>query len=427
MHAKKTTNSPTSLTLTITANEADLSPLKQRAVTRLGADLKLPGFRPGKAPQAVIEKNLDASALQAQVIEDAINFFYVEFAEQERLRPVSQPEISIKKFVPFTELEFDAKVDVISDIKLPDYTKIKKTAPKVAVTDKEIKDVIESLQQRMAEGKEVERAAKDGDRVTIDFKGVDTKGEAVNGAEGKDYPLTLGSNAFIPGFEENVVGVKPGEEKTFTIPFPKDYGVKALANKKVTFTITVKKIEELVVPKVDDDFASKAGPFKTLADLKRDIKAQLTAERKQEADRDFQQALIDEITSKTKVTIPDSLIEDQLDASEAEERQNLMYRGQTWEEHLKEEGVTAEEHRAKNRDKAEARVRASLMLSEVAEKEQIQVTPEELEIRMQLLKGQYQDPAMQAELEKPETRRDIANRILTEKTIEHLTQAVTKK
>lgn len=426
MQVKKTTNSPTSLTLTFTLAEADLTPVKELTVARLGKDVKLSGFRPGKAPKDLIEKSIDQAALQTEVLEDAINHFYMQAAQDQRLRPVSQPEVSIKKFVPFTNLEFDAKVEVIGAVKLPDYKKLKKTRPVVKVTEKDIADVLKSLQQRLAKREEVKRAAKAGDQVTIGFKGVNEKGEPVNGAEGKDYPLTLGSNSFIPGFEDNVIGMKPGDEKTFTIPFPKDYGVKALAGKKVTFTVNADKVEELSEPKLDDKFAAEAGPFKTLVDLKADVKTQLTAERQQEADGKFQQELIEEISAKSTVTIPDVLVEEQLDAAEREERQNLMYRGQTWEEHLKEEGVTEKEHRARNKTKAESRVKASLVLSEISELEKIDVTAEELDLRMQLLRGQYQDPAMQAELDKPETRRDIASRLLTEKTVFALVDAVTK-
>jgi trigger factor len=420
MHVKKTNNSPTSVTLSFVGNKADLSPIKQQTVARLGRDLKLSGFRPGKAPTAIIEKNLDQSVLQTEVIEEAINSFYVKGLDEYRLRPVSRPEVSIKKFVPFTTLEFETKADVIGEITLPDYTKIKKAKPTTKITEKEVAVVVKSLQTRLAERKDVDRAAKNGDQVMIDFKGVDDKGEPVNGAEGKGYPLVLGSNTFIPGFENNIIGMEPAQENTFTIKFPKDYNVAALASKDVTFTVTATTVQEIVEPEVNDEFAAKAGPFKTLAELTEDIKKQLTQEREIEAQHEYEQALIEEIASKSKVVIPDALIEEQLDVAEQEEKQNLVYRGQTWEEHLKQEGVTEKEHRDQNRDKAAMRVKAGLVLSEISEKEGLDVTPEELEIRIQLLKGQYQDAAMQTELDKPENRRDIGMRMLTEKTIEKL-------
>jgi trigger factor len=427
MQVKKTQNTPTSVTLSFQATQAEMAPIKQAAVLRLGQSLKLTGFRPGKAPAAIIEKNLDPNQLQSEVIEEVINYYYAEAIRNNNLRPVAQPEVSVKKFVPFTELEVEIKVAVVGEIVIPDYKKIKLAKPTVTLTAADISEVLNSLQERAADKQLVERAAKNGDEVIIDFKGTNAQGEPVNGADGKDYPLILGSNNFIPGFEENLVGLKAGDQKTFVLKFPKDYSVKALASKDVTFATTVNKVLELVSPKLDDDFAQKVGPFKTLKDLKDDIKKQLTIERQQASDRDYQNQLLEKITEKSKVAVPDVLIDEQLETAEREERQNLMYRGQTWEEHLKEEAVSEDEHRKRNRPNAETRVKAGLVLSEISDQEKLAVTPEELEERILLLKSQYQDAAMQTELDKPENRRDVAMRILSEKTIDKLVGYANKK
>jgi trigger factor len=272
----------------------------------------------------------------------------------------------------------------------------------------------------MAERIEASRAAKNGDEAVIDFAGRDEKDKPVNGAEGKDYPLILGSNTFIPGFEEHLIGMKASDDKEFSITFPNDYGVAALQNKKVTFKVNLKKVQELKEPKLDDEFAKKAGPFKTLVDLKADVKKQLTAEREREAQTLRENEIIQKLVEKSSVEIPKILIDEQTERLEEEEKRNLVYRGQTWQEHLSEEGVTEEEHRARHKPDAELRVKAGLVLSEVAEREQITVQPEELEIRLQMLKGQYTDPAMQSELNKPENQREIASQLLTEKTIAKL-------
>jgi trigger factor len=323
--------------------------------------------------------------------------------------------------VPFETLEIEAEVEVVGEVKLPDYKKIKLAQKPVSVTAKDVDEVLANLRTRAAGKKAVTRAAKNGDQVTIDFKGVDAKtNEPIKGAEGQEYPLLLGSNAFIPGFEPNLVGLKPQAEKTFTITFPKNYGVKALQNRKVTFSVTVTKVEEVQAPKLDDAFAATAGPFKTLAELKADVKKQLTAEKEQQAEQTYLDELLGKITEKTKVAIPPVLIDEQIDRLVDEQKQNVVYRGQTWQEYLKDEGLTEEEYRNKRRPDAELRVRAGLALAEIAEREKVTLTPEELEIRMQLLKGKYKDPAMQAELDKPETRRDIASRMMTEKTIDKL-------
>lgn len=397
-----------------------MRPLKEHVLERFQSRIKLSGFREGKAPLSLVEKNVDPTQLQTEFLEEAINQMYVQAVNQERVRPVANPEVTLKKFVPFTTLEFEATVQVVGNITLPDYKKMKKTKPAVKIAAKDVTEVIDALKKRVAEKKDVDRAAKTDDQVWIDFKGFDDKGEPVKGADGKDYPLVLGSNTFIPGFEDNVVGMKANDEKTFTLKFPKDYGVAALANKDVTFTVNVTKVQEVVEPKVDEEFVAKVGPFKTVEALKEDIKQQLALERQQEADRKFENELIEEITAKAKVAVPKVLVDEQIDRIEREERQNLVYRGQTWQEHLDEEGVTAEEHREQKRSAAEERVKAGLVLSEISEVEEIDITPEELEIRIQLLKGQYQDKQMQVELDKPENRREILSRMLTEKTIEKL-------
>lgn len=426
MRIKKTFTTENEVTVTITVETRELAPIKDRVVAKLGRQVRLPGFRQGKAPAAILERNLDQNQLQTEVIEEAINTMYVQAMNAEGLRPVALPQISIKKFVPFTELEFEAQVEVIGEVKLPDYTKMKKTRPEVSITAKDIQEVLDSLRVRAASKQEVERAAKKKDEVTIDFAGKDSKGQPVQGADGKDYPLILGSNTFIPGFEDNLIGAKKGDSRSFTLTFPKTYGVKALANKKVTFDVTVKKVEELSEPPLDDAFAKKIGPFKNLTELKDDIKKQLTTERQYQADRDFESELVQEIAAKTKMVVPKSLVDEQITRLEQEEKQNLAYRGQTWQEHLQAEGVNEEEHRESKRGPATERVKAGLVLAEIAQKEKLSVTPEELEIRLQLLKGQYKDPAMQAELDKPENRADIESRLLTEKTVAKLVGYTTK-
>lgn len=420
--------SETKVQLTITADAEILAGAKKEAVAHVAKGLKLQGFREGKAPASLVEKSVDPATLQSEFLDIAMNRLYVQALEDNKLRPVAQPQVSVKKFVPFDTLEMEIEVEVVGAVKLADYKKVKLEKPTTKVTAKEIDEVIENLVTREAEKKDVDRAAKDGDEVTIDFRGVDTKTkEPIQGADGKAYPLVLGSNTFIPGFEPEIIGLKKGDEKTFDITFPKDYGVSALQNKAVTFTITVQAVKEVVRPKLDDELAAKVGPFKSVQELKEDIKKQLATEKEYQADREFADKLILKIAEESEVAIPAVLIEEQIDRMEQEERQNVMYRGQTWQEHLDSEGVTEEEHRNRMKKDAELRVKAGLVLSEVAEAEKLTITPEEIEIRMQLLKGQYPDPQMQAELDKPENRRDIVSRLLSEKTIAKLREYATAK
>lgn len=425
MQTKVTHPSSTEAVLTVIATTEELGSIKKHVLQDFQDKVKVPGFRAGHIPADVLEKHVDSNALSSEFLEHALEQLYPQALKTETLRVVDRPKIDLVKYVPFTELEFKATVPVIGKVKLADYKKVKLPKPVVKLTAKDVDEVLESLRGQLADRKDVDRAAKAGDTTYIDFKGVDSKGEPINGADGNDYPLTLGSDAFIPGFEDNVIGMKAGDEKTFTLTFPKDYGVKALANKKVTFTVTVTKVQEATKPKLDDEFAAKVGPFKTLADLKADIKTQVTLERQQQADREYESELVRKVSDKSTVEIPTVLVDEQIERIEQSERQNLVYRGQTWEEHLQEEGVTAEEHREQKRPEAESRVKASIVLAEIADAEGFDVTPAELENRIAQYKTQYKDAAMQAELDKPENRQDIASRILTEKTVAKLVQHAT--
>lgn len=421
MQVTRSNLSDTKVKLTLVADQQQLDTAKQQTLRALSKDIKLPGFRQGKVPLALVEKNANPSVLQQDFLERVMNAMYGQALDDEKLRPVAQPQVSVKKFVPFTTVEIEAEVDVIGPVKLMDYKKAKlaKDIPKVTAED--VKAVIKQLQTREAEHKDVERAAKDGDQVVIDFKGVDAKTkQPINGADGKKYPLVLGSNTFIPGFEPNLIGMKASEEKTFDITFPEDYGVVSLQKRNVAFTVTVHKVQEVVEPKADDDFAAKVGPFKTLNELKADIKKQLEVEKQHQADREYEEKLLNLVADKSEVAIPDSLIEAEIDRMEASERRDLAMRGQTWQEHLEADGVSEADHREKNREQALRRVKAGLVLAEIAEQEKVDVTREELDLRLQLLKGQYQDQAMQTELAKPENQREIASRLLTEKTIAKL-------
>lgn len=422
MHVTIKESSPTKVILTISASANDLSKYKADTLKRLAKEASAPGFRAGKVPPAVAEKQLDPNYLQGQVLEAAVNGLYVSAIRDNQIRVVSQPKVEVNKFVPFTDLSFTAEVDVIPSIKLPDYKNVKVKKRKVEITEKDVKEILDRIQQQGATYKDVTRPAKDGDRVTIDFTGKDNKGEPIANAQGKDYPLVLGSKSFIAGFEEQVTGLKKGAKKTFTLTFPKDYFAKAMAGKKVTFDIEIKKVEEGKLEKINDEFAKKISPtFKNLDELKADIRKQLNIERDHQANRQFEEDVVKAVAAKTKFALPEGLLEQQIDLLDKEFRQNLSKQGQILEDYLKNAGKTEDEYKQNElKPLAEERLKIGLILAEIAKAEAIKVSDEELQIRIKLLKGQHKDAQMQAELDKPENQQDIASRMVTEKTIAKL-------
>jgi trigger factor len=426
MNVKRTNKSETELTLTITVDEKELAILKQKAVKTLGSQMKLAGFRPGKAPATVVEKQIDQNKLQVEVLQDAIEEHYRSAATNENIKPLASPKIDVKKFVPFTQLEFEAEIEILPAVKLADYKKIKKTAPKVTVTEKEINDVIDNLRQRVSKKESVDRPAKNGDDVIIDFEGVNEKGDVVAGASGKDYALNLGSKTFIPGFEEGLVGLKQGDTKDLKLAFPKDYHAKNLAGTKITFKTTVSDVKEVVLPEADDKFASTVGPFKSLADLKKDIKDQLLEQKTQEESNKIKDEILEEIVKKSKIILPKTLVEDQIESLAQDMRQNLVYRGITLPEYIKQEGYKDESDWKQKalKPQAERRVSVGIVLAEIAEAEKLTVSDAELKERLALYQSQYQQQA--GDFNNPEMQREVLSRMLTEKTVDYLYAQATK-
>lgn len=425
MQVKRTDTSKNEVSLLISGDMVELEPVREHVLkSHFAKDIKIPGFRQGKAPLNLVEKNIDQSLFQSKFLDEALNGLFSAAVNQEKLRTVDQPKVEIKKFVPYTLLEFEAVVSVLGEVKLPDYKNIRlaKASPE-KVSSKDVDKVLDNIKTQLAEKKDVNRGAKDKDQVYIDFNGKDDKGKPVNGADGKNYPLLLGSDSFIPGFEDNLAGLKPGDEKTFTLKFPKDYSVRALASRNVTFSVNVIKVQELIEPKLDEEFAAKVGPFKSIEELREDISNQLRVERQNEADREYESNLLKEISSKSSLSIPEILIDDEVRKRLDDLKLNLSYRGQTLSEFLESENKTEDEYIEEVlKPEARDRLKASIILSEISELENIPLTNEEVDLRIQSLKGQYQDARSQAELAKPEARRDIASRMLAEKTIKKLTE-----
>ncbi len=428
MQITKKSISPTKVELVLVADQEQLESAKATVLKRLGKDVSLAGFRKGHAPVAMVEKAVDQNLLNQQVIDAVVNELFLAAVTQERLKAVGQPALELTKFVPFTALEAKATVEVVGEVKLADYKKFKFKLEKQQATKEDVQAVVEDLLARDAERKEVERAAKNGDEVVISFAGKDAKtGDPIEGGKGDKYPLVLGSNTFIPGFEPELVGLKKGDDKSFTVTFPKDYGVKDLQNKKVTFDVDVLEVREVTKPEADDAWAGKLGPFKSLDELKADIERQIQSEKDAQAMRVLENQILGALADKSKLEVPETLVADEMHRLEQDERQNLMYRGVTWPDHIKASGKSEEDYRKDTyRDEAVRRVKTGLTLGEVAEAEGVTVSEAELNARMELLKAQYNDTQMQEELAKPEARRDISSRVLTEKTIAKLVDYAVK-
>ncbi len=416
--------SDTKVELTIILDAEALADAQKVALVKLSKTVKVSGFRQGKVPASVAAKHVDPQALQEQLLDDAISKAVAQAFVAEKLQALERPMVDIKKYVPGEQLEFTAEVDVLPPVKLGDYKKLDTKAEKVIVAEADINDVVERMRAGFAEKKEVERAAKNGDETIIDFIG--KKGDVpFDGGAGNDYTLSLGSNQFIPGFEEGIVGHKAGETFDLELEFPKDYHAKDLAGEKVVFTTTLKKVVELVLPKVDDDFAQKAGEFKTVKELKEDIKSEIATQKEREAGDKLKDELITALIAKSEVPAPDALVADQMRSIEQDFTQNLVYRGVDLHTYLEANNFKDEDDWREKEVKPTAvkRTQAGLVLNELSKAENISATDAEIDEHVEVHKQQYaNNPEVLKQFETEEVRRDIANHYITEKTIARLVE-----
>ena len=424
MKTTVTHESDTRVKVVVAADHAELAAAEQVALKRLAKTVKVNGFRTGHVPLEIVKKHADANALAQETLDAALNRAVAEAFLSNDLQVLARPEVEIKKYVPGELLEFTAEADVLPEVKLGDYKKLKAKKAAVNVDKKEIDEVIERIQKGLSEKKEVKRAAKIGDETVIDFVGK-KDGEAFQGGTGKDYPLVLGSNSFIPGFEDALIGLKAGDTKDVKLAFPKDYHAKDLAGQDVVFEVAVKKVNSVKLPALDDKFAAKAGPFTSMDDLRKDIKAEITAQAERKATDDLKDELVKQLVAKSTVSVPSVLRDDQIRSLEQDLRQNLMYRGRTLEQYFEEKGYADRDAwvKAEANDAADARIKAGLVLAQLSKELKIEATADELAAHINAYKQQYSNnPKMAKHFDKPEAQREVANRLITEKTIDKLVE-----
>ncbi len=414
--------SDTKVELTITLGANELADAAQVALSKLAKDIKVPGFRKGKVPLAVASKHIDPNALNEQTLDDAISKSVAAAFLEEKIQVLDRPSVEVKKYVPGETLEITAEAEVLPKVTLGDYKKLKVSLEKVTVTVKDINEIIDRMRQGVAEKKDVTRAAKDGDETVIDFVGK-KDGIAFDGGTSTDYALTLGSDSFIPGFEEGIVGHQPGETFDLELKFPDDYHSADLQGATVVFTTTLKSVKESVLPEVDDVFAAKSGPFTSPEEMKADIKEKLTEQKRGEAREKLKDELVKQLITVSKVPAPEILIADQAKSIEQDFERNLSYQGLSVDQYLAAQNFKDKDEWIDKEVKPTAlkRVQAGLALAELSKLEKIDATTDELEAHIEMYKKQYANNAEALkQFEQPEVRRDIANRLLTEKTVNRL-------
>ena len=421
--------SDTKVQVTIILDAEELAIAEQVATTKLARDVKAPGFRKGKTPVAVAAKIIDPNALQEQTMDNAISKAVAAAFIDSKIQALDRPAVEVKKYVPGEMMEFTAESEILPVIKLGNYKKLTVKTDKITVSESDIVGTIDRIRQSLSEKKDVKRAAKNGDETVIDFVG--KKGGVVfEGGTGNDYTLVLGSNQFIPGFEDGIVGHKVGDKFDLNLTFPSDYQSADLKGAKVTFTTTLTAVKEVKLPEINDKLAAKAGPFKTMTELKTDINRELTAQKEREASEKLKDDLVKQLVDASNVPVPEILVADQSKSIEQDFINNLSYQGLSLDQYLKNKDFESKEKwlETEVRDVAIKRVQAGLVLAELSKLEKIEASTAELDAHVETYKKQYANNAEALkQFELPEVRQDIANRLLTEKTVDRLVELNTKK
>ncbi|MDP3999985.1 MAG: trigger factor [bacterium] len=418
------------VSLKISISPEEMRGYFEQAVKNLAKQANLPGFRKGKAPRSVLESRTGPHHIAHEAMELAVAESYYKAVMKHDLRPVGRPQTDLKHEHDDLEkdgLSFTATVAVMPPVTLGDYKKVSVKPQRSEYSDKQVDEALDQLRKGRAGFAQVTRAAKEGDRVEIDFVGKQGKGKdkaEVPGAKSENHPLVLGQGGFIPGFEEELVGLKTGQVKTFTLTFPKDYHEQSLAGKPVEFTVTMRQVQETKLPELDDDFAKGFGA-KSVGDLRKRLAENLKKEKEQEARQKTEQEVVNQVVDRAKVEVPEELVGDELTRMFAEFRQHVERQGIPFDKYLEQSGKTEDDFRKDQRGEAERRVKMSLVLNAIQEKEKIEVSEKRLKEEIATQLAAVPDDKIKERIKGDEfkayVRRILGNRQAVDKLVEYAT------
>ena len=364
-------------TLTINVEKAEFEAAIEKSYRKNAGKFRIQGFRPGKAPRKIIERMYGPAAFYEDAVNMAFPDAYKAAIEEAGITPVDQAEVEL---VDISEdgFTFTAKVTTKPVATVGEYKGLSAEYELLPVTEDDIARELKVRQNRQSQVETVERAAENGDTVVLDFEGF-VDGVAFDGGKGEKHELKLGSGQFIPGFEDQLVGISAGEAKDVVVTFPENYGAADLAGKEATFKCLVHEVKETVVPELDDEFAKDVSEFDTLDELKNDIKGKLEKAKENNANAEFENRLIDALIDITEVEIPQCMVEQQIDRLVEDFDYRFRAQGATIDTYLKMTGSSIEEFRANFADRALRQVKTTLALEAVVKAENIVVTDEEIE------------------------------------------------
>ncbi|WP_418532723.1 trigger factor [Phascolarctobacterium succinatutens] len=377
-------------TLKITAPAAEVNAGYKKAVQKIADQVNIPGFRKGKAPRAIIEMHYGKEAVKQEAFEIVANKAYSEALDQEKLIPVSDPKVEESTFEEGKDMELTIKVTLKPEPELGEYKGLHVEKKEVEVTDEQVDAQIKDMMSRDAKMVVAEEGAviEKGDFAIIDFAGT-VDGEPFSGGEGKGYPLEVGSNSFIPGFEDQLVGLSKGDSTDVEVTFPEDYFVKDLAGKEAIFKVNIQDVKRKELPELNDEYVASKTDFKTVEELRANYKERMQKAAEANAKAEYEHELIDLAVANAKFSVPEIMIEDKISQMVEEMKMSLESRKMSLDMYMQYTGLDMAKIRENQRPVAEENVKTDLVLDAIAKAEDIQVDMADVDAEIAAISAQH--------------------------------------
>lgn len=405
---------------TVELSPEEIKPYLDKAVKKISQEVNIPGFRKGKVPYDILKQNVGEATIYEEAFHDIVNKTLPDIVDKEKIDFVGQPKVDAEKIAPGNPLVYKATFALMPTIKLGDYKTLKSKPKKVEADEEKVKKTFADMQKMYAKEKVVDRAVKKGDKVEIDFN-IKLAGVAIEGGSAKNYPLVIGDNMFIPGFEDNLIDLKKADKKEFKVTFPKEYHDKKVAGRECDVICTLHAVYDRELPKLDDDFAKQFN-FKSWQDMDKQIRDNIKKEVEQKEKQRFELAILEEIMEKSTFDpIPDEMMDIEMQKMMHELKHNVEDSGGTMEDYLNHIKKSEDDLKKDFKPNAIKRIKTALIAKAVCQAEEIKVSDKEVEQELSKNKAQYKDqPEMKEQLESPEYKRYLKNILLNQKTFARL-------
>ncbi len=427
MNVKIEKQEKSKVVLEFTMPKDDFNKALDKAFAKNAKHFKVPGFRNGKVPRNVVEKVYGEGVLYESVIEDTVDEEYRKALEENKLEPVSRPEMDVKQIGKDKDFIYTVSFYVKPEAKVSKYKGLEIEKVDVKVSKEDVEAELESVRNKNAEIKSVEdRKLQQNDISTIDFEGF-VDGVAFEGGKGENFELTIGSGQFIPGFEDQLVGMEIGEEREIKVTFPKEYHAENLAGKDSTFKVKLISIKEKILPELDDEFAKDVSEFETLEEYKKDLKAKVKERKENQAKAERESKAIEKLVENVEVEIPEAMIDHEIEHMIESFAQNLSYQGMSMEQYLEYTNTKMDDFKESLKPNAIKDIKLRLALEFINKAENVVVEDKEIDEKIEELSKQYGSTDSDSLKKNESVRNYMREKLIQDKTMALVVDSVIEK